>query len=37
MAKKKKHVAVTDEVVMNKIYYMRKHKVMLDRDLAELY
>lgn len=26
-----------DEVVMNKIYIIRKQKVMLDRDLAQLY
>jgi hypothetical protein len=30
-------IAVPDEVVMNKIYVIREHKVMLDRDLAELY
>ncbi|NCD67907.1 ORF6N domain-containing protein [Mucilaginibacter agri] len=28
---------VPDEVVMNKIYYIRDQKVMLDEDLAELY
>ena len=28
---------VPDEVVMNKIYLIREEKVMLDRDLAELY
>lgn len=32
-----KSVAIPDEVVMNKIYLIRGHKVMLDRDLAELY
>ena len=32
-----KSVAIPDEVVMNKIYPVRGHKVMLDRDLAELY
>jgi hypothetical protein len=32
-----KSVAVPDEVVMNKIYRIRGHRVMLDRDLAELY
>ncbi len=26
-----------DETVMNKIYYIRGYKVMLDKDLAELY
>lgn len=28
---------ISDELVMNKIYLMRGQKVMLDRDLAELY
>mgnify|MGYP002374390381 FL=1 len=28
---------LTDEVLINKIYVIRKQKVMLDRDLAELY
>lgn len=28
---------LTDEVLMNKIYMIRGQKVMLDRDLAELY
>jgi hypothetical protein len=32
-----KSVAIPDEVVMNKIYLIRELKVMLDRDLAELY
>jgi phage regulator Rha-like protein len=30
-------VTVADEVIMNKIYMIRGQKVMLDRDLAELY
>lgn len=30
-------VSVPDETVMNKIYLIRGQKVMLDRDLAELY
>jgi phage regulator Rha-like protein len=30
-------VAIADEVVMNKIHYIRNHKVMLDKDLAELF
>lgn len=30
-------VTISDEVVMNKIYLIRGQKVMLDRDLAELY
>jgi len=32
-----KEVTVPDEVVMNKIYLIRGQKVMLDKDLAELY
>lgn len=34
---KEKSLVILDEVVMNKIYLIRNHKVMLDRDLAELY
>ena len=30
-------VAIKDEVVMSRIYYIRDQKVMLDGDLAELY
>ena len=37
MIKKSQLVAIPDEVVMNKIYLIRDKKVMLDRDLAELY
>ena len=33
----KKSIAIPDEVVISKIYLIRKHKVMLDIDLAELY
>ena len=29
--------AIPDEVIMTKIYFIRGQKVMLDRDLAELY
>ena len=32
-----KPLVIPDEVVMNKIYFMRGKKVMLDNDLAELY
>ncbi len=28
---------MVDEIVMNRIHYIRKQKVMLDRDLADLY
>jgi len=34
---KKSDLMLPDEVVMNKIYLIRGQKVMLDRDLAELY
>jgi len=37
MAKANAPMIVSDEVVMSKIYYLREQKVMLDRDLAELY
>jgi hypothetical protein len=37
MAKKEITVMIPDEIVMNKIYFIRGHKVMLDSDLAELY
>lgn len=30
-------LAIPDEVLINKIYFIRGHKVMLDTDLAELY
>ena len=30
-------VAVPEEIIMNKIYLIRDQKIMLDRDLAELY
>ena len=33
----KSTIAITDEVILNKIYYIRGLKVMLDEDLAELY
>lgn len=37
MRKVVKELAFVDEVIVNKIYYIRKQKIMLDRDLAELY
>jgi hypothetical protein len=30
-------MVVPDEIIMSKIYFLRGHKVMLDKDLAELY
>ncbi len=37
MAKKESSLVVPDELVMNKIYVIRNQKVMLDKDLADLY
>jgi len=28
---------IADEIITQKIFYIRKQKVMMDRDLAELY
>lgn len=30
-------IAVPEEIITSKIYFVRNHKVMLDKDLAELY
>jgi hypothetical protein len=35
--KKNMELSVPEETVMKKIYFIRGHKVMLDKDLAELY
>ncbi|MEO5594414.1 MAG: ORF6N domain-containing protein [Chitinophagaceae bacterium] len=37
MNKNTKSVMIPDELLMNKIYFIRGQKVMLDKDLAELY
>ena len=37
MAKTTKEIIVADEIIMNKIYYIRNQKIMFDRDLEELY
>lgn len=37
MAKATKVLMIPDELVINRIYLIREQKVMLDRDLAELY
>ena len=37
MAKTNKELMIPDELVINKIYLVRGQKIMLDRDLAELY
>ena len=34
---KDEHASVSPELIENKIYLIRGHKVMLDRDLAQLY
>jgi len=34
---KKKEIIISEEVIVSKIYFIRGQKVMLDRDLAELY
>ena len=35
--KKDVMIAIPDEIIMNQIYYIRGQKVMIDRDIAELY
>ena len=37
MSKKETTLTIPDEIIMSKIFYIRGHKVMLDKDLAELY
>ncbi|SOD19689.1 ORF6N domain-containing protein [Pedobacter xixiisoli] len=37
MTKKQTLAILSDDIVVNKIYVIRNQKVMLDRDLAELY
>ena len=37
MTKTDSEILIPDEVIMSKIYLIRDRKVMLDRDLAELY
>jgi phage regulator Rha-like protein len=32
-----KSITITDDLVINKIYHIREKKVMMDRDLAEMY
>jgi hypothetical protein len=32
-----KSIAIPDEIIISKIYFIREQKVMIDRDLAELY
>jgi hypothetical protein len=37
MAKEIKSIALAEDAIISKIYLIRGHKVMIDRDLAELY
>jgi ORF6N domain len=37
MAKKTNQPILVDDTVINKIYFIRGKKIMLDRDLAEMY
>ena len=37
MSKQNKPSVISDVVVLSKIYFIRNQKVMLDKDLAELY
>jgi hypothetical protein len=37
MTEKKEDLILSDEVVLSKIYYVRGYKIMLDKDLAEMY
>ena len=37
MIEKDKSLVLPDEVIINKIYLIRGQKVMIDRDLAQLY
>lgn len=37
MSNSESTLVIPDEVILNKIYFIRESKVMLDSDLAELY
>ncbi|RZJ77932.1 MAG: ORF6N domain-containing protein, partial [Chryseobacterium sp.] len=37
MSEETNGLLVPDDIIMNHIYYIRGHKVMLDADLAALY
>jgi hypothetical protein len=37
MSNTENNLATPDEIIMNKIYFVREEKVMIDSDLAELY
>ena len=37
MSKKELQVLVAEQKILNKIYVIRSEKVMIDKDLAEMY
>jgi len=37
MAEENRELIISDETVIGRIYYVREHKIMLDRDLAALF
>ena len=37
MAKAVIKIPLADDIILSKIYYIRNQKIMLDKDLAELY
>jgi hypothetical protein len=37
MTKQSTTLTIPNEIIMNQIYYIRGHKVMIDKDLAQLY
>lgn len=37
MKESENQLMLPDEVIISKIYFIREQKVMIDRDLAELY
>lgn len=37
MSNQPSNLVISDEIIMNQIYYIRGQKVMLDTDLATLY
>ncbi len=37
MAKTNNPTIIADEIIINKIYFIRGQKIMLDKDLANLY
>jgi len=37
MSKSNQQVVIADEIIISKIYFIRGQKIMIDKDLAELY